>query len=113
MVFTAMDDTTIQVRHYEVPKISEGDKVDFKEIGPRFDFKMRRAQIASNDLFKLACKKPKIANVEKKKANKNVYTNEIGEKRGKVYIQQQDFETIANRKFRKQKPPQKVPAEDV
>lgn len=86
MVFTAMDDTTIQVRHYEVPKISEGDKVDFKEIGPRFDFKMRRAQIASNDLFKLACKKAKVANVEKKKANKNVYTNEIGEKKGKVFI---------------------------
>ena len=48
--------------------------------------KVRRNQIASLDLYKAACKKPKIANVEKKKARKNVFTNEIGERKGKVFI---------------------------
>ncbi|TNV77302.1 hypothetical protein FGO68_gene14700 [Halteria grandinella] len=104
LVFTATEENTVQVRHYEVSgKLSEagiqlGD-VEFKEVGPHFNMKLRRNQIASNDLYKAACRKPKIANVEKKKARKNVYTTDIGEKRGKVYIQQQDLQTIANRKF--------------
>ena len=42
--------------------------MQFKEIGPHFDLVMRRNQVASADLYKLACKKPKVANVEKKKA---------------------------------------------
>ena len=88
--------------------------VEFKEIGPKFDLKMRRNQIASNDLYKIACKKPKIQNVEKKKARKNVYTTELGERKGKVFIQQQDLQTLATRKFRKQKPPsKKIEAADV
>ncbi len=76
---------------------------------------IRRNQIASNDLYKLACRKPKIANVEKKKARKNVFTTELGERKGKVFIQQQDLKTMATRKFRKQKPISKknVDAEEV
>jgi ribosome production factor 2 len=109
LTFTAVDDTTIQVRHFEVVKITEAgvlaNDITMKEIGPSFDLKMRRNQIASSDLYKLACRKPKVANVEKKKARKNVFTNELGEKHGKVYIQQQDLQTIATRKFRKQAPP--------
>ena len=69
--FTAIDDTTIQVRHYEVAKISEAGitngEVEFRDIGPKFDFKLRRNQIANNDLYKIACRKPKVRNVEKKK----------------------------------------------
>ena len=115
LVFTSVDDTTIQVRHYEVPKITENAVgVEFKEIGPHFDFKLRRNQIASGDLYKLACKKPKIANVEKKKARKNVFTTELGERKGKVYLQHQDLQTIATRKFKKQYVPKsKIEAEDV
>lgn len=118
LVFTSVDDTTIQVRHYEVSsKITEAGilagEVDLREIGPRFDLKMRRNLIASSDLYKFACKKPKIANMEKKKARKNVFTTDIGERKGKVFIQQQDLATIATRKFRKQKPAKKIEAEDV
>lgn len=118
--FTAIDDKTVQVRQYEVvDKITEAGvaqvDVSMKEIGPHFDMKIRREQIASNDLYKAACRKPKIANVEKKRAKKNVYTTELGERKGKVYIQQQDLDTIATRKFTKNKPvPKKtVEAEDV
>ena len=57
-----------------------------KEIGPRFDLSLRRHQIASTDLYKLACKKPKVINTEKKRFKKNIYTTEIGEKRAKVFI---------------------------
>ena len=54
--------------------------------------------------------------MEKKKAKKNVYTNELGERKGKVFIQQQDLKTIATRKFKKQFVPKsksRIEAEDV
>lgn len=88
LTFTSVDDTTIHVRHYEVPKLTENAvNIEFREIGPRFTLRLRRTQLASGDLYKAACKKPKITNMDKKKAKKNVYTTELGEKRGKVYIQ--------------------------
>jgi len=115
--FTSIDETTVQVRHFEVRTITESlSSIDFKEIGPRFDLKLRRQQIASTDLYKLACKKPKVTNMEKKKAKKNVYTNELGERKGKVFIQQQDLKTMATRKFKKQfvaKSKSRIDAEDV
>ena len=92
LVFTSINETTIQVRHYEVQTITESLlNLEFKEIGPHFDLKFRRHQIASADLYKIACKKPKITNMEKKKAKKNVYTTELGERKGKVFIQHQDL----------------------
>jgi len=100
-----------------VPTISEsGLGLEFKEIGPHFDLKVRRSQVASADLYKLACKKPKITNMEKKKAKKNMYTTELGERKGKVYLQHQDLQTMATRKFKKQFVPKaksKIEAEDV
>eukprot|EP00347_Sterkiella_histriomuscorum_P009779 403339927 len=115
LVFTSTDDTTIQVRQYEIPQITEPQvmksQLDLVEIGPRFDLKLRRNQVASMDLYKIACKKPKVLNPDKKRFKKNVYTTEIGDKRAKVFIQQQDLDILATRKFKKQKP-QKIQAED-
>jgi hypothetical protein len=42
--------------------------------------------MATFDLYKEACRKPKVLNPDKKKANKNKYTTEIGDTKGKVYI---------------------------
>jgi ribosome production factor 2 len=56
------------------------------EIGPRFNIVWRRDKIASDDLFKEACKQPKIRNPEMNKQRKNMFTNEFGEKMGKVFI---------------------------
>lgn len=74
IVFTALDETNITFRHYQAAKISEGEiynnKLDLQEIGPHFNMKLRRFQLASNDLYKTACKKPKIINVEKKRVRK-------------------------------------------
>jgi len=55
-------------------------------VGPRFDLKIRRHNIATADFFKAACKKPKILNMDKKKSKKNIYTTDIGEKKGKIFI---------------------------
>ena len=43
-----------------------------------------------------------------------MFTTELGEKKGKVYLQHQDLQTIATRKFKKQYVPKsKIEAEDV
>ena len=76
------------MRHYEVQTITESLlNLEFKEIGPHFDLKFRRHQIASADLYKTACKKPKITNMEKKKAKKEKKKKETKDKKKKCTIQ--------------------------
>ena len=93
----------ISVKHLECSNISEAlakkNAIPFHEIGPSFSLRLRRDKLATLDLFKEACRKPKIANLEKKKARKNKFTNVLGETKGKVYVQQQDLKTIKLRKF--------------
>lgn len=86
MTFTSISDSKIVCRHYEVNpgnKINETDvqyqKLVFNEIGPHFDLSMRRDKIASNDLFKEACKQPNIEKAETKRIKKNMWTDEFGQ----------------------------------
>lgn len=80
----------ISVNHLECSKIDEAlakkNAVPFSEIGPSFSLRLRRDKLAAHDLFKEACRKPKITNIAKKKAKKNMFTNELGETQGKVYV---------------------------
>jgi hypothetical protein len=80
----------IEVNHLECREVSEvlakKNAIPFREIGPSFSMRLRRDKIAGTDLFKEACRKPKIANVEKKKANKNKFTNVLGETKAKVFV---------------------------
>ena len=82
MVFTTVGDKKINCRHYEVgvkKDITETEvknqSMNLNEIGPRFDLTFRRDQIASSDLYKNACKQPKVENPEKKKHARNTFTN--------------------------------------
>jgi len=105
MVFTCRGETdAIEVRHLEADDITEATvtrkTVPFREVGPCFDMKLRRDKMASHDLFKEACKKPKIRNMDKKKADKNKFTTAFGETKGKVFIQHADLDTLATRKFK-------------
>ena len=105
MVFTCRGETdAIEVRHLEADDITEATvqrrTVPFREVGPCFDMKLRRDKMASHELFKEACKKPKIRNMDKKKADKNKFTTAFGETKGKVFIQHADLDTLATRKFK-------------
>ena len=77
------DDQPIEFRHLECDDIDEKNvamkTVPFREVGPSFKMRLRRDKMASFDLFKEACKKPKIRNMEKKKADKNKFTTALGE----------------------------------
>jgi len=92
MIFTSVSDTKIQVRHYEMKSINETDvkkqNLAMTEIGPSFDLSFRRDKIAAADLYKAACKHPKAESAETKRLNKNVYTDEFGQTKAKVFVQQ-------------------------
>jgi len=62
-----------------------------KEIGPSLDLKLRRAKLASSELYKLACRQPKILRDNKPK---NIETNNLGEKRGRIHVGRQDVNKI-------------------
>ena len=73
MVFTSVSDTAIECRHFEInvgKAINETDvkqqTLGMNEIGPRFDLKFRRDKIASSDLYKTACRKPRLMTAETK-----------------------------------------------
>ena len=104
-MFTCRGDLQpIEFRHLECDEITEAtvqmQTVPFREVGPSFNLVMRRNKMASYELYKEACKQPKTQNYEKKLADKNKFTTALGHKKGKVFVQQQDIETIALRKFK-------------
>ena len=108
LTFTATSDSKIEVRHYEInpgSKINETEVkqkvLKFNEIGPHFDLTLRREKLASTDLFKTACKQPKLEKPETKRNKKNLYTDELGQKMGKVFFQRQDLKSLELRKYKK------------
>jgi len=93
MVFTCRGEKDpIEFRHLECDEVTEANvqmkTVPFREVGPSFSMCFRRDKMAAADLFKEACKKPKVQNLDKKRDNKNKYTNSLGETNAKVFIQQ-------------------------
>jgi ribosome production factor 2 len=105
MVFTCKgENAPIEVRHLEASDINETTvakhTVPFREVGPCFDLTLRRDKMADSDLYKEACRQPKVLNIEKKKSNKNKFTTALGETKAKVFLQHQDIDTLALRKFK-------------
>lgn len=93
ILFTCRGDSEpIEFKQLECTGITESavqmKTIPFREIGPSFNMRLRRDKIAGTDLYKEACKKPKIRNMEKKKADKNKFTNALGETKAKVFLQQ-------------------------
>ena len=80
----------IEMRHLECAEVTEHlakrNAVPFREVGPYFKMRFRRDKMASIDLFKEACRQPKVLNVDRKKADKNKFTSALGEKKGKVFV---------------------------
>lgn len=83
IVITCRGENLIEFRHLETSNISEAtvakETVPFREVGPCFDLILKRDKIATSDLFKEACRTPKVRNIEKKRSDKNKYTTALGE----------------------------------
>lgn len=94
IIFTSVDEKTILFRQFELNAGKTVNQTDVKnltlsmnETGPRFDLQFRRDKIADGDLYKAACKKPRVMKAETKRLKKNLYTDEFGQQKGKVFIQ--------------------------
>lgn len=72
-------------------------RIELNEIGPSVDFKVRRTQLASDDLFKQSCRKPKSL---KAKTKKNVSKDELGSTFGRIHMGAQNINSIQTRKLK-------------
>ncbi|XP_031831520.1 ribosome production factor 2-like protein Non3 isoform X1 [Nomia melanderi] len=72
-------------------------RIELEEIGPRADLICRRTKLASADLFKQACKKPKELKIKKKK---NISKNNLGTTFGRIHVGAQNLNSIQTRKMK-------------
>ncbi|TRY87737.1 hypothetical protein DNTS_031804 [Danionella cerebrum] len=72
-------------------------RVELQEMGPSFDFSLRRNHMASDDLYKLAHKQPKGL---MPKTKKNISHNAFGSKLGRIHMQRQDLNKMQTRKMK-------------
>lgn len=78
----------------KTPKVP---RVELDEIGPRFDFRIGRIQPADPDVEKEAMKKPKQLEA---KTKKNVETDILGDKVGRIHVGKQDLGKLQTRKMK-------------
>ncbi|KAK2705942.1 hypothetical protein QYM36_016082 [Artemia franciscana] len=91
--FTAAEGK-IFMRSYRILTKKSGAKtprVDLEEIGPRMDFSLRRTKLASDDLFKTSCKKPRQI---KPKTVKNIKKDALGTTTGRIHLGKQDLSKL-------------------
>lgn len=71
--------------------------MNLEEIGPSVNMKLRKIKLANESLYKNACKQPRQL-LDKKE--KNIETNMLGEKRGRLHMTKQNLNTMALRKYK-------------
>ncbi|XP_046877486.1 ribosome production factor 2 homolog isoform X2 [Hypomesus transpacificus] len=72
-------------------------RIELEEIGPSFDFVLRRTHLASDDLYKKAHRQPKALKPKKKK---NISHDVFGTKYGRLHMQRQDLGKLQTRKMK-------------
>ncbi|KAG6453447.1 hypothetical protein O3G_MSEX008168 [Manduca sexta] len=98
--FTATDSGEIYFRSYRILLKKSGQRtprIELEEIGPSIDFKLRRTKLASDDLYKEACKIPRELKPIKKK---NISRDAFGSKMGRIHMGKQDINRLQTRKMK-------------
>lgn len=72
-------------------------RIELDEIGPRFDFSIGREQVATAEMEKEAFKTPRALEARSKK---NIETDEMGDKLGRVHVGKQDLSKLQTRKMK-------------
>ncbi|CAJ0595423.1 unnamed protein product [Cylicocyclus nassatus] len=94
--FTAKENM-IYMRVYRVLLMKSATnvpRVELLEMGPSIDFKVDRTKLASDDLFKAACKKPKALMAKRRK---NMSEDVFGNQLARVHIGKQNTDAIQTR----------------
>jgi ribosome production factor 2 len=101
MTFTIDSQTkllSIRVFNIELKKSGHRiPRIELNEIGPHLDLIIRRTKLASDDFYKKTLKQPDAI---KEKKIKNVVTNELGTKMGRIHMEKQDYNQLQTRKMK-------------
>lgn len=98
--FTIAEDKRIFMRVYQTKvegkNILEDDgKVVIEELGPNAELTIRRTMFADSEAWKKATYIPKP---KKKKENKNIKYDEMGNKKGRLYLDRQDLNRVETKR---------------
>ncbi|KAI1641196.1 Brix domain-containing protein-like protein [Biscogniauxia mediterranea] len=94
------DKPAIHLRIYLLETKRSGQKlprVELNEMGPRMDFRVGRMQVPDEALLKEAMKKPKST---EEKTKKNITTDSMGDKLGRIHLGRQDLGELQTRKMK-------------
>ncbi|XP_073709155.1 ribosome production factor 2 homolog [Garra rufa] len=97
--FTALEGK-IYMRSYKVLLKKSGcrtPRIELEEMGPSFDFVMRRNHMASDDLYKTAHRQPRGVKPKKKK---NISHDTFGTRFGRIHMQKQNLDKLQTRKMK-------------
>lgn len=108
MVDTSAVGRVIHFRVYAIVPPSNGSApsastLELEEIGPSMDFVLRRRQMAEMAKMSASLKRPKTQaekNRQGKGVKKNIETNEMGDKVGRVHVDKQDLGKLQTRKMK-------------
>jgi ribosome production factor 2 len=97
----------VHFRVYTITLLASGSKVpriSLTEMGPSIDFTVRRVQEADEEMMKMALKRPKIAKKDVEsglgKKKKNIETDEMGDRVGRIHMGKQDLNKLQSRKVK-------------
>lgn len=99
-------------RHYSIALKKSGAQVprtELAEVGPRFDFSVRRSRAAPDEFQTQSMKQPKID----KKKEKNVSYDSLEGKVGRIYMPKQDLNSMALNKMKGLKRERQTAAADA
>lgn len=105
----------VHVRTYTVKLLASGSRVprvQLTEMGPSMDLSLRRVQAADPEVMRMALKRPKVAKKDVEsglgKKRKNIETDDMGDKVGRIHIGKQDLSKLQSRKMKSLKVGRKV-----
>ncbi|CAZ86214.1 unnamed protein product [Tuber melanosporum] len=90
----------IHMRVHLIKTLKSGQKlprVEVEEMGPRIDFRIRRVHEPDEAMMKEALKKPRALEARSKK---NIETDIMGDKIGRIHTGGQDFSKMQSRKMK-------------
>lgn len=96
---TAVSSEKVLLRQYTIKFKKSGTKlprVELKEMGPSLDLEVRRQRAAPAELEKEACKQAKIG----KKKEKNVHSDMLEGRVGRIYMPKQKVDSMALSKMK-------------
>lgn len=94
LVVQALDETTLRFCMYKHNKATD----QMEKLPLEFEGSIGRRKLADNDRYRKALEKPKKT---KSKARKNVEEDELGDKVGRIHVQQDNLKTLRVKKVKK------------